>query len=544
VAAIPSGKLHDGPLPATAAELDPAGAKRGGTLRMRYLEPGHLDINRTLSCTTYHPLSYTMSKLVRARTGAGADPFRVEVEPDLAESWSVNDDATEYTFRLRQGVRTHDRLPTFGREFTSEDVRLSWERYRAGGSQRDVYAPVADVATPDDHTLVVRLSEPVVDFPANIASWSYLWPREVIDDPEAIEREAVGTGPFTLEEWSRGERAVFRRNPDYFEQGLPYLDEVIVSVEDDRAVAQDRFVAGEFLDIDVVDDVEMQRLLRDAGTTALGFKFPRSRGANVNGWHFQMSNPIFADERVRRAISLAFDRSAYDEARNAGDNASPDGPFSNAPMPWSFLFDEYPTGAANGEWYRYDPALASSLMRAVGYSATEPLGFELLSYYVTESFPDQVVPGINAVLPEVNIRYRELEQQPYIQLLSDRDFESAIGIVWGPPGYGMDQWIVPWWHSRGALNYNAVNDAVLDTMLERQRAETNDDQRRQLWRSIWDRVHDQVWDVWWPEAHTRGIQRDYLMNMRWHGLVGSYLCYGSDQARAVWLDDGAPGLDR
>ena len=51
-------RIYDGPIPATAAEMNPAAnARRGGTLRMRYLEPPHLDINRTLSCTTYHPLS-------------------------------------------------------------------------------------------------------------------------------------------------------------------------------------------------------------------------------------------------------------------------------------------------------------------------------------------------------------------------------------------------------------------------------------------------------------------------------------------------------
>jgi peptide/nickel transport system substrate-binding protein len=538
-------RFYSGPIPATSAEKNPqARAKRGGTLRMRYLEPPHLDINRTLSCTTYHPLSYTLSKLTRARTGANADPFAVEIEPDLAESWAVNADATEFTFKLRQGVQTHNRAPVFGREFTSEDVRLSWERYQSGGSQRDVYTPVSEVLTPDEYTVIARLDQPHVDFAASIASWSYLWPRELIEDEDRLEREAIGTGPFVQEEWVRGERAVFRAHPGYFERGLPYVDEVIVSVDDDRASAQAKFVANEFFDADVLDDVEMQDLLARAAGTALGFKFPRSRGANVNGWHFQLDNPLFQDERVRRAISLAFDRGEYDRARNAGDNESPDGPFSNSPMPWPSIFNDYPTAAANGEWYRYDPARASALMQAAGYSVDSPLSFELVSYYFTESFPQHVIPGINASLAEVNIRYRNVDQQTYIGLLSNRDFDSAIGIVWGPPGYSIDQWIFPWWHSRGGLNYNNVNDAELDTLLERQRAEIDPAAQRETWRAIWDRVHDRVYDVWWPEAHTRGAQHNYLLNMRWHGLIGSYLCYGSDQARAVWLDDGAPGLRR
>ena len=538
-------RIYDGPIPATTAELNPAAnARRGGTLRMRYLEPPHLDINRTLSCTTYHPLSYALNKLTRARSGATADPFVVEIEPDLAESWGVNGDATEFTFRLRRGVTMHNKPPVFGRELTAEDVRLSWERYQANGSQRDVYAPIDEIVMPDDHTVIARLNQPHVDFAASIAAWSYIWPRELIDDQELLEREAIGTGPFVHEQWVRGERAVFRRHPQYFEAGLPYVDEVVVTVEDDRDAARSGFVAHEFFDADALDDVEMQELLDEAGDTALVFKFPRSRGANVNGWHFQLDSPLFQDERVRRAISLAFDRAEYDRVRNAGDNESTDGPFSNAPIPWSYLFDQYPTAAANGEWYRHDPARASALMQAAGYTAGSPLDFELVSYWKPGSFQQQVIPGINAQLPEVSFRYRNVDQQTYIESLSNRDFQSAIGIQWGPPGYAMDQWVYPWWHSRGALNYNNVNDIELDVLLERQRAETDSSAQRELWRAIWDRVHDRVYDVWWPEAHTRGAQHSYVLNMRWHGLIGSYLCFGSDQARAIWLDDGAPGLDR
>ncbi len=538
--------IHDGPIPASVAELDPrANAKRGGTLRMRYLEPPHLDINRTLSCTTYHPLSYALSRLARARSGATADPFAVEIEPDLAESWTMNSDATEFVFRLRRGVKLHNKPPVFGREFTAEDVRLSWERYRAGGSQHDIYASLTDIVTPDDHTIIARLDQPQVDFVAGVASWSYLWPRELIDDEDLLASEAIGTGPFVLAEWVRGERAVFRRHPEYFERGLPYVDEVVVSVEDDRAAALSRFVAQEFLDVDVgLSDEELGELLERSPDTAIGFRFPRARGANVNGWHFQLDNPLFQDERVRRAISLAFDRAEYDRARNGGDNENPEGPFSNAPMPWPFLFDGYPTAAANGLWYRYDPAQASRLMGAAGYTAEAPLDLGLVSYYFPESFAQQVVPGINERLPEVNIRYLNVDQQTYTEALSNRDFESAIGIQWGPPGYSMDQWIYPWWHSRGGLNFNNVNDAELDTLLNRLRAETDEGARHELWRKIWARVHDRVYDIWWPEAHTRGAQHNYLLNMRWHALIGSYLCYGSDQARAVWLDDGAPGLAR
>lgn len=538
--------IHDGPVPTAIPEFDPrVNAKRGGTLRMRYLEPPHLDINRTLSCTTYHPLSYSLSRLARARTGALADPLIVEIEPDLAESWSMSPDATEFVFRLRKGVKTHNKAPVLGREFTSEDVRLSWERYQAGGSQTDIYASLKDIVTPDDHTIVARLNEPQVEFVTSIAAWSYLWPYELIDDENLLARDAIGTGPFVLEEWVPESHTTFSRHPEYFEPGLPYVDEVILSPETDRASAVSRFISHDLFDIDVgLSDAELSELIERAPDTAIGFRFPRTRGANVNGWHFQLDNPLFEDDRIRRAISLAFDRAGYDRARNGGDNEHPEGPFSNAPMPWPFLFSEYPTAAANGQWYRYDPSRASQLMQAAGYTADNRLDFEIESHYFPESFSNHIVPGIGDSLREVNIRYRNIDQQTYTEMLSKRRFDAAIGIQWGPPGYSMDQWIWPWWHSRGGLNFNNVNDTELDLLLDQQRGEVNQDSRRDLWRKIWELLHDRVYDIWWPEAHTRGAQHNYVMNMRWHALIGSYLCYSSDQAREIWLDDGAPGLDR
>jgi ABC-type transport system substrate-binding protein len=108
----------------------------------------------------------------------------------------------------------------------------------------------------------------------------------------------------------------------------------------------------------------------------------------------------------------------------------------------------------------------------------------------------------------------------------------------------MDQWIFPWWHTQGGLNYNAAGNAELDGLLEQQRAETDLEAKKVIWRQVWDIIHDQVWDLWWPESLNRYVWHNYMLNYRPHGLMGSYVCYTSNQARAVWLDDGAPGLDR
>jgi len=536
--------IYNAPVPPSAAELNvEVNAKYGGTLMARYLDPPRMDINRTLSCTIYETMELTNAKLLRGKSGANAHPFLVEVEPDMAESWEANPENTEFTFHLRPGIKTHNVDPTNGRVYTSEDVKLSLERYQAGGTQKDVYSGVTSIATPDDNTVVITLGAPNSDFPASIASWSFLWVKELIEDEDRLQEQAIGTGPFIQAEWTKKERSVFDKHPEYFEDGHPYVDKVITVVQNDLAAQRAGFLTDQWMDWNARDDDDMESMQGQADDV-VGWRLPISRGANVNGWHFQITNPVFQDERVRRAISLGMDRVEFDLADNAGDNQNPEGPFSNPPMPWAFLYDEQPTAVANGPWYQFDPEQASQLLQAAGYSADSPLEFEHVTWYDRQDSGEILIPGLNAAVPEVNVSFREVDNPTQVTLLSDRNFDNTIGIVWGPPGYAMDQWIYPWYHTTGGLNYNAKGNAELDALLDQQRAVSSLDEKKAIWQQVWDTIHDQVWDLWWPEANVRRNWHNYVLNYRGHGLMGPFTCYNAQQARALWLDDGAPNVDR
>lgn len=538
--------IYQGHVPASAAEADPANnAKYGGTLLTRYLEPPRMDLNRTLSCTIYHTLNLTNNKLLRGATGANANQDIVEIEPDLAESWeATNPDNTEFVFNLRQGIMTHDKEPVNGREFTSEDVVSTLNMLKAGGTQKDVLAVTESIEAPDDYTIQVKLNQPLADFPTTLASWGFIYAKELVDDEDLRQEIAVGTGPFIQDEWSKNERTVFKRNPNYFEEGLPYLDEVIAQTQNDVNVRRAGFQTDNFFDFYPRDQADLEDMENTHGEDMVAEVFPRSRGANVNGFQFQMKNPTYQDERVRRAFSLAFDREEYDLARNAGDNDNPEGPYSNAPMPWALLFDEFPTAMANGPYYQFDPAEASKLMQAAGYSTDSQLKTEMPSFYYRRELAELVVPGINANLPEVDITFREVDNPTHVTLMSDRNFDDTIGFLWGPAGYSMDQWLFPFYHSTGGTNYGSIDDPALDALLEKNRSLAPGDEQKQVWLDVFEHIHDQVYQAWFPEPLVRVAWKNYVMNHRYHGLMGSYVCYASDQARAIWLDDGAPGLDR
>jgi peptide/nickel transport system substrate-binding protein len=541
---IPSG-IYDGPVPPTPAEANPAvNHKRGGTLLVQYLDPPRMDLSRTNSCTIYHTLSYTSNKLTVAQMGANADPYNVEIEGDLAESWETSDGGATHTFNLRQGVKFHNKAPVSGREFVAQDI-VDTVRLYSGGSQADVFSMVDSIETPDDYTVVFKLDQPLADFPLLVAAWSWVYPSELVEDDNLRQEVAIGTGPFIQGEWTRQEGTTFPANPDYWgtdELGnqLPYLDAVHAFVQNDANARRAGFTTHNFLDYYARDNDDLEAVMREVGEGMVGSVTPRSRGANVNGFQFQMRNPIYQDDRIRRAWSLAFDRDEYDLARNGGDNMNPQGAYSNAWMPWSFLFDTYPTRQENGPWYQFDPAEASKMMQAAGYTARTPLRTEMPSFYYRTELAQLVVPGINQNLPEVRVTFREVDNPTHVTMMSDRNFSDTIGFLVGPSGYSMDQWIWPFYHSQGSLNYGSIDDPVLDDLLVKQRAETNPEAQRALWMDFWDRIHDMVYQAWFPEPLIRTAWHNYVLNFRYHGMVGSSVCYSSTQMKAVWLDDGAP----
>ena len=116
-----------------------------------------------------------------------------------------------------------------------------------------------------------------------------------------------------------------------------------------------------------------------------------------------------------------------------------------------------------------------------------------------------------------------------------------MNITWGPPVYSVDQAVYPWYHSKGGLNHNNVNDAEMDRLVTAQRQESNEEAKVEIWREIETRIFDQVWEVFFPgTANRRTFWHNYLINLRPASVSATFSCYGDGKARSVWLDEGAP----
>jgi peptide/nickel transport system substrate-binding protein len=281
----------------------------------------------------------------------------VELEPALAETWDISDDGLTYTFHLRQGVTYSDGTP-----LKASDVKYSLERARTDPNQVWSFTLVAvkEIAVPDDATVVVTLSQPWAPFLADIAMFNAsVMPEAWASGNEArLATEMLGTGPFLLAEWRQEEFLRLRKNPHYWEEGLPLLDEITVAkVPDDN----NRILQLQGGEIDAMYDVPFSRaaeLDEDKNLQVLSFPSSFTQYVILN----HKVEPL-DDLNVRLALNHATDRQAIVDVVLFG-NGTPATTF----MPKDMLF-----------WNDQLPGYPFDLEKAKEYLAKSkvPNGFEL-----------------------------------------------------------------------------------------------------------------------------------------------------------------------
>ena len=233
----------------------------------------------------------TMNRLVRP--GPSGEP-----SPDLAVGWEANDNATEWTFMLRKGVKFHD-----GSDFDSADVVDLLKRIKdpeLDSPVATVLAIMDSVEAIDPLTVKITLSAPHADFPMLIMDYRIRMTPEGSGD--TIGQTGIGTGPFILETLDPEGTTILKANPDYWE-GAPGIETVeIISIPGSRA----RVLALLSGHID---------MLRHISATEKGlfennpkFKLQSVATGDWRGIAFRTDTEPFTDVRVRKALRIAVDR--------------------------------------------------------------------------------------------------------------------------------------------------------------------------------------------------------------------------------------------
>jgi len=265
--------------------------KEGGTLRVASQRPGSpIDPVAMDNLGTYTVATTAFEYLCGPGEGAG-------IAPMLAESWSPNDDGSEWTFKLRAGVKWHDGTP-----LTAADVVATLDRLSVGNLASYIEAGAATAV--DDLTVKVPLLLADGQFPYQLSIWN---PQSLITPADyetgtTLDGRPTGTGPFKLDKYDVATGATFVRNDDWW-GGKPILEKVEFVFSDDIATQITGVLGGQADAIVLFAVVGGDALLSNPDVTVESIK-----GASHRQLWMNTREGTFADVKVRQAVALGIDR--------------------------------------------------------------------------------------------------------------------------------------------------------------------------------------------------------------------------------------------
>ncbi len=509
--------------------------KRGGTLSVRAWDPPHFDPFLTISYKTHIALSFTHSRLLRHKAGPGVTPGTFPLEGDLAESWTQPTDTT-YVFKLRKGVRWHNKPPVNGREVTADDVVFSVNHFLTvkGNANAYMLKSLDKVEALDKHTVKFTLKEPFVWFldmlsnPHAVA----IVAREVLDKHGDFKKaEAViGTGPWMLDSYRPNVGLSYVRHPNYFTAGQPYIDRIELTVDEDNASRMAAFLSGKYDlgwefpgTINRTDWVQIKDTLKTKRPNLKTLEYPSPVMTHIS---MRADQKPFSDARVRHAMSLAIDRKAIIDAVFEGVGVM------NPPVPaalreWSIPFDKLGEGA---RYYKYDPAEAKRLLAAAGYPNGFPgsMCFTTYGSTILVDLMQLVTKDLRAVGIDAKI-----DQKEYGAYISTCFYGKFDSMTLGPQTGFLepDNFLFGQYFPEELKNQSHITDPVVADMLVRQRRMFDVAKRRELIYDIQRHLAKQQYYVQMPSgvyiAVWEGALKNYGPNMGYD--------YGG-RLMAAWLD--------
>jgi peptide/nickel transport system substrate-binding protein len=455
-----------------AAQAQP---KRGGTLTaVVSQEPAFL-------VSAHNPIGGVLEVSSKMFEGLLSYDLDMNFKQALAENFEVAPDKLSIRFNLRKGVKWHDGAP-----FTSRDVAFTvmkvWKVLHP--RNRVTMANITAVETPDDHTAIFRLSAPTPYLIAILnGGESQVVPQHIYDGDVAknlVEKSPVGTGPFRLTEWRRGDAIVLERNPNYWEEGKPYLDRVIFRIIPDEAARATAFETGEiqFGSFSPVSPCNAARLAKhpNLGMDTRGYQFFGTRYL----FEINLRNPILADRRVRQALAHAINRDFILENVFCGFGEKSTGPVPTALK--QFYTADVPT-------YEFSPAKAEALLDAAGFKrGAGGIRFKMthdpLPFGPSYSRSAEVVKqNLRAVGIDVEVRAQDTPTW-LRRIYTDNDFDMTSNTLSALPDPTLGVQRVYW--SKNIIkgvpfsNSSGYSNPEMDKVLEGAQTETDTEKRKNL----------------------------------------------------------------
>src|SRR5712691_6577312 len=474
----------------------------GGVLRFFHRDsPASMSIHEEATISTVGPMMGVFNNLVLFNQHEKQNRPEL-IEPELAESWSWNEDQTRLSFKLRHGVKWHD-----GKPFTSADVKCTWDLL--AGKAKDKlrlnprkawYRNLDDVVTAGDDAVSFVLKRPQPAFLMLLASGdSPVYPCHV--PPAQMRLHPIGTGPFKFAEYKPNEHIKLAKNLDYWKPGRPYLDGIEWTIIPNRGTQTLAFVAGKF---DVTFPYEMtvqsMRDIKSQAPDAICELDPTIVAINLL---LNRDAPPFDDPDIRRAMQLTIDRKSFIDILAEGQ-----GDISGAMLPppgglWGLPPEILATLPGYGPDVAANRAKARKLMEKHGYGPNNRLAVKVATRNIPQ-FRDPAVIMIDQ-MKEIYIDgvLDVVETANWYPKVARKDYMVGTNLS----GSGVDDpdaYFYEHYACGSERNYTNYCNPELEKMYEQQSVETNRDKRRKL-----------VWEI------DRRLQEDAARPMVYHYRLGT-----------------------
>lgn len=477
---VPAPTDTPGPVP-TATPTPPSA---GGVLNLYGRDPVTLDPALVGDANSHEYVGKIFSGLVRMSGD-------LEVLPDIAERWQVDDSNTIYTFYLRQNVKFHD-----GRSVTAGDVKYSIERACAPATGSGVASSylgdivgvldklnsraseVSGVEVLDDYTLRITIDAPKAYFLAKLT-----YPTSFVVDREQVEgapadwwEEANGTGPFWLKQVTAGSIIIYA-NDDFY-RGRPSLDKVVYRLTGGGAVGQ---YEKERIDVAPVSAADIDRALDPGSSLHDDLVVVRS----LDTWYlaFDTTAPPFDDPKVRLAFAYATNKKAIADIilNKMVEPAA------------GILPPNMPGHSEDLEGIPFDPDAALDALDESRYADDlPPIVFTVSGQGGAGAMDEALAESYRQILG-VEIEIQQMSWPRFLEGLNARQFQM-FSLGWIADYPDPENFLDLLFHSQSEYNHMGYSNPKVDALLEQARIEPDRETRLGLYQKVEEML---VWDVAW-----------------------------------------------
>lgn len=446
-------------------------------LTIAHREPDTMDPHTTLNQSL---MRFVYRGLVRFKITPDKTVTTAEVEPDLAQSWTTNDDGTVWTFKLRKGVKWHK---GFG-EFTAADVKFSIRRVQDRDLKGNKFAKnleaIKEVKILDEYTVQITLQAADPVFLLRLVGYQQGYivsKRAVTQYGNDYAWNPIGTGPFYVDQYLPHEKVVLKTFEDYY-FGRPQIDEVHwfdVPEDSTKMIGLEKgtfdIVQPNVVTPEIVDRVER-----------LGMVIDKRGPGGQQRFYLNQTQPPFDDIRVRKAFMHGVDR------QTIVDTLYPKGlaKIATSPLPPGY-FGHIPV-----EMPEYNPALSRRLLKEAGY----PDGITIRNYYISNLyFYPKVMVMVQEQLKKAgfNIELQLVEHPTYHEYI--RKNLNPFVLYGGTRLPDGDVWLSLFFHSSeiphpetGNAGANFAHYRGIDDLIDQGKHERDPERRAKLYHEAQRRI--------------------------------------------------------